>query len=264
MTAEHDLSRLQAFDDLIARVWHDPRMTPGTRDLIFAMAWALERDTDRPAGGEFWNKVRALLGRDERGRHRLRYLIAADAPRYESPNTWHTATCEAPRLRVREEPDAVTTVRCAYPHHPHLGACRQVTRTGPADARPTWKPAPAGAVCGANANPELHVIEHDPRTGWRIDHWFCTRHKDHAGRVRAQVEAAGPAPEPIPTTGGLLPCYFKADFERLYRDGTQRLHLQWEPPVYGLCADDWPLPGRDSALPRRAGLRLVVSELADA
>jgi len=102
-------------------------------------------------------------------------------------------------------------------------------------------------------------------TGWRIDHWFCTRHKDHADRVRAQVEAAGPAPEPVPNVGGLIPCYFKGDFERLYRDATGRnRYFRWEPPVYGLCADDWPAVDGAVARPRKAGLRLIAGESAGA
>lgn len=260
-TAADEMARLQSHDDLAAQIWHDTRATEGVRELLLAMAWTLLRDPEHPTGREYWKAVRGLLGFDERGKPRLTFLVAADAPRYQSTSRWPPPGCEAPRLRIREEPPAVTTIRCAYPHHPHIGPCKTVKRIGPGDGPATWKPAPPGMVCGANINPELHVVEHDPRTGWRIDHWFCTRHKDQAARVRAQVDAAGEPPEPIPNTGGLMSCYFKADFERLYRDASDKLHLRWEPPGYGLCADDWPTTGRDVALPRKAGLRLIAGGL---
>lgn len=48
--------------------------------------------------------------------------------------------------------------------------------------------------------------------------------------------AAGEPPAPIPNTGGLLPCYYKADWEKVYSYASEH----WEPPTYGVCADDWP------------------------
>lgn len=52
----------------------------------------------------------------------------------------------------------------------------------------------------------------------------------------------------------MLACYFKADFETLYRNHAGH----WEPPVYGLCADDWPVPGVDQATVKPR-LRLLLS-----
>jgi hypothetical protein len=108
-------------------------------------------------------------------------------------------------------------------------------------------------VCGASSY--HRVLEKDPRTGWVTAHWFCKRHKDHAECVTEQVrEQNEQAPEPIPNTGGLLPCYFKADWEKVYRHYRPR----WEPPRYGLAADDWaavPAPQ-----PRRHGRLRAISE----
>jgi hypothetical protein len=74
--------------------------------------------------------------------------------------------------------------------------------------------------------------------------------------VSEQVkEQNAAAPEPIPNAGGLLPCYFEADWVRLY--GQHQEWDQWVPPVYGVCADDWPIPGKEP-VPQRARLRLVI------
>ncbi|WP_331738653.1 hypothetical protein [Embleya sp. NBC_00896] len=106
-------------------------------------------------------------------------------------------------------------------------------------------------VCGARSRHT--VVEKDPTTGWDIEHRYCARHHDHAERVAAQVvEQNRAAPEPVPNIGGLLACYFKADWATVYR----RHSPGWTPPIYGIRADDWPTQGR-AAAPAR-GLRLVV------
>ncbi|MFD1277993.1 hypothetical protein ACFQ51_56595 [Streptomyces kaempferi] len=51
-----------------------------------------------------------------------------------------------------------------------------------------------------------------------------------------------------------MPCYFEADWVRLYRHYTWDT---WEPPVYGVRADDWPIPGKQP-VPQRARLSLVI------
>lgn len=262
MTAS-DLSRLQSFDDLTAQIWHDPRATPTARELLHAMAWALLRDQSRPAGREYWNSVGRLLGRDRIGGWRYRELIAQDAPRYIPPimqrGSARMNVCEAPRLRPYQPRAQDAGVRCLFEHHPHLGECRPVTTwtAAPKQTRPALQPS---LTCGAPGKWDLHLVERDPQTGWHIDHWFCTRHRDHFERVKQQLAAAPEAPEPIPNTGGLIGCYFACDLERLYKQ--QEPH--WKPPGYGLCADDWPTPGRDAVLPRKPRLRLIVGELADA
>jgi hypothetical protein len=126
---------------------------------------------------------------------------------------------------------------------------------------PRMRPHPAGPddfrnqlkVCGDRA--QDMVVEKDPVTGWHTNHWFCTRHHSHLARVREQVkEQNEAAPEPIPNKGGLLPCYFDSDWERLY---SWAQGWEWKPPSYGYRADDWPVPGKDPIV-QRARLRLVV------
>ncbi|MGW9638335.1 hypothetical protein ACWHAU_04110 [Streptomyces albidoflavus] len=113
-------------------------------------------------------------------------------------------------------------------------------------------------ICGANSHHK--VLELDPRTGWTIPHWYCRRHADHAERVAEQVRAQNQtAPEPIPNTGGLLPSYFKAPWEKVYRHYAP---ATWTPPSWGLAADDWPTPGQDP-LPHRSRLRLVLGGKPD-
>ncbi|PVC80544.1 hypothetical protein DBP19_36010 [Streptomyces sp. CS090A] len=99
------------------------------------------------------------------------------------------------------------------------------------------------------------MLEKDPVTGWAIAHWFCKRHRDHADRVNEQLRAQNEAaPAPLPNKGGLLPCYFKADWEKVYRHYAGRF---WGPPTHGLCADDWPTPGRAPVV-KKARMRLVL------
>lgn len=113
--------------------------------------------------------------------------------------------------------------------------------------------APDVRICGARAT--IKIIEQDPRTGWCRAHWFCRRHTDRAEEVRQQLSTRGPAPEPIPNTGGLLPCYFTADWRDLYSR-----HLPgWTPPYHGLRADQWPTP-QATYLPRPPRLAIVSAE----
>ena len=108
-------------------------------------------------------------------------------------------------------------------------------------------------MCGARGT--IHVTEHDPATGWHTLHWYCSRHRQAARRVENQLAAQNEAaPEPIPNRGGLLACYFKADWEAVYR---WAVGSWWTPPSYGISADDWPTPGRDP-LPGHTRLRLVL------
>jgi hypothetical protein len=183
------------------------------------------------------------LGADNIGRPRYDRLVADDAPRYEQPHRAYemasTHACEGPRLRpyrrpavpYAPDPDAPVPIR-PYTLPPEMAALKaeaMATYTPPRD----WRTE--DGVCGAGS---FYLVEEkDPRTGWITAHWFCKRHKDHADRVTEQVRAQNEqAPEPIPNTGGLLPCYFKADWEKVYRH--YRPH--WTAPSYGLAAEDWP------------------------
>src|SRR6185312_7798988 len=67
-----DPPRLHSYDDLTTRIWQDKRLTPGTRELLLAIAWILTRDPDYTAlpsserGGYLWRQLAVMLGRDER------------------------------------------------------------------------------------------------------------------------------------------------------------------------------------------------------
>ena len=268
-----DLSRLRAYDDLTARIWRDKRCTPGTRELLLAIAWVTARDPEydrlrgvsgKECGRYLWQQMAVMLGAD-RGRARYKQLVADDAPRYEPPNTWTDRVCEAPRLRAyrpRNTTAPIQSPTCLIGQHPHLGACRYTAVYSEASDA-VKKPAPElepSDICGANPKFDFHLFERDPRTGWHVDHWFCARHRDHYERVRTQLANAPEAPEPIPNRGGLLPCYFKADWTRMYT--LMRPH--WTAPVYGIVADDWPGVINGGVTPRRPGFRLILGELADA
>jgi hypothetical protein len=123
--------------------------------------------------------------------------IAADAPRWE-PEPWdHDGRCEAPMIR----------------------------RDGP---------------CGQRATLHLTARVTSPQDGtWRIAR-YCKRHEDHArqaARADRLMVAAGAMPEPVPNTGGLLPCYLSWSWPDQYA----RARPGWKPPSYGVCADDWPV-----------------------
>lgn len=268
---ESDDARLRSYDDLTARIWRDKRCTPGTRELLLAIAWTMTRDPDYASapnaerGRYLWRRLAVMLGRADRRRPEPRYrqLLADDAPRYAPPNTWPYSFCEAPRIRAYRPrtPDGsgVASSVCLIARHPHSGECRHTVVRGAASVavKPAAEPS---ATCGAGPKPDFHLIERDPLTGWHIDHWFCARHRGHFERVKAQLANAPEAPEPIPNTGGLLPCYFKADWARAYSD----MRPGWTAPVYGLAADDWPRAVGGGVSPRRPGLRLILGEMADA
>jgi hypothetical protein len=108
-------------------------------------------------------------------------------------------------------------------------------------------------VCGSHATD--YAVEKLPETGWHKLHYFCTRHQGELRKAKARFqEPNAAAPEPVPNWGGLLPCYFESDWERVYRG---YLGARWQPPVYGLRADGWPLPGVEP-VPQRARLRLAA------
>ncbi|MCW2895674.1 MAG: sle1 [Actinomycetia bacterium] len=245
----------RGYENIVRAIYEDPRAGHEARELLLAVAYAVDL-VPRDGGVSPLIAARRVLGRDSIGRPRYDALMAADAPRYEPPQELnrHTSqmSCGAPRLRPYQQRPYTPRNQPEQPELPKPTPIRpdqippaiaamaaalkeqaMATYTPPRD----WRTE--DGVCGANAH---RVIEEkDPRTGWITGHPFCKRHQDHAARVAGQVRAQNEAaPEPIPNAGGLLPCYFKADWEKVYR------HYKgpyWEPPVYGLCADDWPAPG---------------------
>jgi len=257
----------RSFPELVAAIYEDERVGHETRELLLAIAYAVDL-AKREDGVSPLKVARRKLGRDRIGKPRYDALVAADAPRYEPPREaadWYPSgapTCQGPRLRPyrpradkpRTQPELPEPTRLHRPAPlpPELAALKaeaMATYTPPRD----WRTE--DGLCGA---PSHHrVLEKDPRTGWITAHWFCKRHKEHADRVTEQIrEQNEQAPEPIPNTGGLLPVFFKADWEKVYRH--YRPH--WEPPSYGLCADDWPSP--EAAQQRARGRMRVISGLA--
>lgn len=145
--------------------------------------------------------------------------IAEDVPRYE--HDWHAdpSGCQAPMVRVDR-------------------------------------------LCGRSTS--FGFAEFDPATGWMTSWGFCSRPRCRAHMRPIAERAEGSkdrAPEPIPNIGGMLPLFFSWGWEARYRKamGVIRHRTEWEPPSYGLSADEWPeVPGQDrpKAFPK---LRLVAA-----
>lgn len=248
----------RSYEELVRAIYNDQRAGHEAKELLLAVAYAVKLGS-REDGVSPLREARRALGRNLHGKARYGDLVAADAPRYTPPRQveWHASamTCEAPRLRpyqpraysprTKPNPDLVqpTDLRPAPPTIVHVCA----GYTPPRD----WRTE--DGVCGAQAR-EM-VEEKDLRTGWVTGHWFCKRHHEQAARVAEQVRTGNEqAPEPIPNTGGLLDCYFKADWERVYRHHAP----YWQPPKYGLSADNWPTPGETVT---RGRLRIIIDNL---
>jgi hypothetical protein len=237
------LDQAETYAKLVHRIYCDRRAAPPARELLLAVAYALFLASGEP--GRVLNTAARALGRDSTGHPRFDALVAADAPRYEPPRAaadWGPGGapgCEAPRLRPyvyrpRQAPSPLDD-EVVVPLRP---LPEPVVHVDPGYVLPV-DPRNAHGICGADSHHK--VLELDPRTGWVLPHWFCKRHVDHAERVAEQVrEQNTAAPEPIPNCGGLLPAYFTAPWEDVYR---RYAPANWSPPSYGLCADDWPDPG---------------------
>ena len=232
----------KTFPELVAAIYEDPRVGHEARELLLAVAYAVDL-AKREEGVSVLKVARRKLGADSIGRARYDRLVADDAPRYEPPRNVErmasSMSCDGPRLRPykprpyqpRTKPDPglvePTRIRPLPPPVVHVDAGYRPPRD--------WRTE--DGVCGANAH--HRVLEKDPRTGWVTAHWFCKRHTEHAERVAEQVKPQNEAaPEPIPNTGGLLPVFFKADWAKVYK----HYRPGWTCPSYGLCADDWPSP----------------------
>ncbi|MGW3253515.1 hypothetical protein ACWDCX_23515 [Streptomyces fungicidicus] len=261
MSAPDELPRLdraETYAKTVHRIYGDRRAAPPARELLLAVAYALFVAPGEP--GRVLNTAARALGRNpSTGRPRFDALVADDAPRYEPPRAaadWgpgQAPGCEAPRLRPyvyrprrpATSGDAAAPVPLRPPPEPvvHVGP----GYVPPVDVRNERQ------ICGADSHHK--VLELDPRTGWVLPHWFCKRHVDHAERVAEQVrEQNAAAPEPIPNRGGLLPAYFKAPWEDVYRHYAP---ASWKPPSYGLSADDWPDPGNPPSARSPRRLRAV-------
>jgi hypothetical protein len=255
----------RSFPELVAAIYEDPRVGHEARELLLAVAYAVDL-SKREEGVSPLKVARRKLGVEHGRKARYDRLVADDAPRYKLPYQAQERcasgpACQAPRLRPYRprpykpsEPDPTSPVPIRpYQLPPELAALKQeamATYIPPRD----WRTE--DGVCGAGSH--HRVLEKDPITGWVTAHWFCNRHKDHAARVAEQLrEQNEQAPEPVPNTGGLLPVFFKANWEKVYRH--YRPH--WTPPVYGLCADDW--PSLDSAVRPTRHARLRVASVPE-
>ena len=146
--------------------------------------------------------------------------IAEDAPRYEYD--WHAGPrgCQAPMVR-------------------------------------------ADRLCGRSTS--IGFAEFDVVTGWMTDWGFCSRPRcrEYARPILARAEGSKDrAPEPIPNHGGMLPLFFAWNWQARYAKAMQVIkhRSEWEPPSYGLSADEWPpVPDQDrpKAFPK---LRLAASD----
>ncbi|MDW4918687.1 hypothetical protein [Streptomyces californicus] len=226
-TKGRDGSGGETFADFARQIYGDQRATPLAREMLLAFGYATmvaHSEADRDVH-DVWSTARKAMGATRTGRRwRLDDAIADDAPRYVSSKDREHRACEAPRLRPHPDgPDDFRNVR---------------------------------GICGTLADWEHYALEKQLGTGWYKYHWFCKRHLDHLVRVREQLrEVNERAPQPVPNRGGLLPVYFESDWLGTYR---HRLDSPtWEPPVYGISADDWPTPGVEQ-VPPRARLRLAA------
>ncbi|MGW0948507.1 hypothetical protein ACWD4O_38955 [Streptomyces sp. NPDC002623] len=239
----------QSFADMASQIYHDDRADGPARELLLAFAYVITMQrTDDPK--EQWRNLRKALGAPApRSRYtdRVRHLIQHDTPRYIAPDQMpggydpSNRTCVGPRVR-------------AYKEKPWKGHQWTLPERVAREKRDADDYRNKENVCGAAG--KHRVLEKQLGTGWYHWHWFCPRHHDHAVRVQQQVKAQNDAaPDPVPNAGGLMACYFEADWVRLYRHYQE--WPEWEPPVYGVRADDWPIPGKQP-VPQRARLRLVL------
>lgn len=216
------------YDEIVARIWRDHRMTPESRELLLLIAWLICRDTNKyDDNGDpinTWNRADKILGDTGRAsykRQRIAEIVYADAPRYEMD--WRGLEgCQAPMIR----------------------------REG---------------VCGGSAYGTSFTV--DPATGWRTKVPHCRRHQEW-GRKLDAAWRDGVWPDPIPNHGGLMPSYFRLKsgdegWARVYQEAARACRRSWEPPKgYGLAADSWPVPGMERAPePFRLRLAAVDGEL---
>lgn len=93
-------------------------------------------------------------------------------------------------------------------------------------------------LCGKHASSAIRIT--DPGDGtWRMAA-HCSRHEDwgHHMHLRERaLQQAGGIPEPMPNTGGLLPCHFTGDWARNY----ETARPGWKAPKVGIRAEDWPV-----------------------
>jgi hypothetical protein len=244
----------ESFAQLAHQIYQDDRADGPSRELLLAFAYVITaRGFETPK--QMWQQIRKALSKPHPSMRyvsgdRVADLVQHDAPRYIQPQDRpggydpSIRLCEGPRVRP-------------YKERPYKAEQMSLPARVAQQAREEEDFRNTDNVCGA---PGKHrVLEKQPGTGWYLWHWYCPRHQGEARRVQEQVKAQNEAaPEPIPNNGGLLPCYFEANWAGLYKHYVN----WWEPPVYGVRADDWPIPGKQP-VPQRARLRLVAADDLD-
>lgn len=215
-----DHSALLRYDQLTSRVYAERRMPSGTRDLLLALGWATLRDPRRHHPDRALIWVRTREALNVDNK-RMWQLVAEDAPRYDAriSEANDPYGCQAPMVRVNR-------------------------------------------LCGRSTI--IGFSEFDPVTGWSRSWGFCNRPRcrEYGRPIQERAHHSfTKRPEPIPNVGGLLPLFFSWDWEAKYRKAMEliRYTTSWDPPSYGLSADEWPnVPGNEpvKAFPK---LRLAAS-----
>lgn len=154
-----------------------------------------------------------------------------------APNPWERV-CEVMHLQVWR--DFWWTIEQDIPRWEPPDALRS---TGPCEAPMVRRDGP----CGKRGCTSFRRT--DPATGeWRVAS-YCSRHWDYSREIhQAEIAmtSAGGIPEPVPNTGGLLPCYIGWDWEDAYAKASRS--RDWKPPQAGIRADDWPVLAKVSAM----------------
>lgn len=217
-----DRDAMARYDQLVTRVYEERRMPSGTRDLILSLGWVTLRDPRRhdPAVTT-WARTREVMNADNKT---MWTLIGKDAPRYDAQLTEADGPhgCQAPMVRVDR-------------------------------------------LCGRSTM--IGFSEFDPATGWSR-HWgFCSRPRcrEYGRPIEERARHSFTVrPEPIPNTGGLLPLFFAWDWERRYHKAAETCVfpriIGWEPPSYGLSADEWPEVAGQEKPEAFDKLRLIASD----
>lgn len=215
-----DRDGMLRYDQLVTRVYGERRMPSGARDLILALGWVTLRDPRR-------HDPRITTWA------RTREVMNAD-----NKTMWTLIGGDAPRYDARLS-EADTPRGCQAPMVRAEGLCGRSTMHG--------------------------FSEFDPATGWSRLWGFCNRPRcrEYGRPIQERARHSFTVrPEPIPNVGGLLPLFFAWDWERRYRKAAEAVPqlIGWEPPSYGLSADEWPEIAGHEKPKAFDKLRLIASD----
>lgn len=166
----------------------------------------------------------------------------------------------------RHDPTVTTWVRAREVMNADNDAMWKLIADDAPRYEPDWQAGPngcqapmvrVGRLCGKSTT--IGFGEFDPATGWMTYWGFCSRPRcrEYMRPISERAERSeGRAPEPIPNTGGLLPLFFSWNWESKYRKAAPT----WEPPPYGLSADEWPEVAGQEKPKAFDKLRLIASD----